>query len=162
MKIIRLNDFSIKESVQGDKIYYNGRNIGSRPYSGNYIYITDNVEYAKQYSDGKIIYRYMLGFPEDKIFSLRNKTHQGILQKSIDSNAYNAIIKASGAGNEMDWAASAYIENDEHEDADSLLASLGFLGVKLKERPDADSILIFNQDNLKQLSPIDISPVKPS
>ena len=52
----------------GKKVYYHGRNPGNRPYTGKYIFITDNLGYAAGYSDGKILYRYTIPFAKDKIF----------------------------------------------------------------------------------------------
>ena len=135
--------------VQSKKIYYHGRNEGKRPYKGTYIFITDSLEYATIYSDEKKIYKYSIPFSMSKIFSIKNITHRQLLNKYVDDEVIKAIIRDSGANQEIDWGALSYINSDDYDDAEELLQHLGFLGVKLKERQGIDSIYIFNQNNLK-------------
>lgn len=139
-----------------DKIFYHGRTQRS-PYLGSYIFITDNLEYAAGYSDGKTLYAYKIPFNENLIFSILNNKHLNILKKHIDNQIIPHILHDSGTGNEIDWAALNYIENDDYETPEDLLMSLGFKGVKLKERPEIQSILIFNQNDIEPLGKIDIT-----
>ena len=141
-----------------DKIFYHGRTT-NRPYNSNYIYITDSMGYANGYSDDKILYLFKIPFSEDKIFSMRNKKHREILKNNIDDNSYNAILN-SMSHNEMDWTSLQYIMNDEFEEVEDLLENLGFLGIKLQERPEVESIYIFNQNNLKFIKTINTNEPK--
>ena len=140
------------------KLYYHGRQLGNRPYTGNYIFITDNLGYASGYSDGKELYTYTIPFDENKLFSIRNPKHRQLLSGAgVSSEAIQAIIRDSGPNQEIDWAALSYIGTDEFDMPEDLLMNLGFLGVRLKERQGIESIYIFDQKNLKFMGTIDIS-----
>jgi hypothetical protein len=147
-KIIKENNESFN-----DKIFYHGR-TKNRPYNSNYIYLSDSMGYADGYSHGDKLYLFKIPFSEDKIFSMRNKKHRELLKNNIDDNSYKALLN-SMSHNEMDWTSLNYIMNDEYEDSDELLENLGFLGVKLQERPEVESIYIFNQNNINLIKTID-------
>lgn len=138
------------------KLYYHGRSK-SRPYSGKYIFITDNLGYASGYSDGQYLYEYTIPFNQDKIFSIKNAKHLAVLNKYVDKQNIEAIITGSGSGQEIDWATLGYISNNDYDMPEDLLESLGFYGVRLKERQGIDSIYIFNQDKLDYQGTLDIS-----
>jgi hypothetical protein len=162
-KIIReeIQNFAEANNINpkqlGKKLYYHGRNIGNRPYNGDYIFITDNLGYASGYSDGKELYTYTIPFDENKLFSILNNKHLQILSKYIDEQTIKAIIRDSGQNNEIDWAALSYIGTDKLELPEDLFQHLGFLGIKLKERLDIESIYIFDQNNLKFEGIIDLT-----
>jgi hypothetical protein len=141
----------------GKKLYYHGRNIGNRPYSGNYVFITDNLGYASGYSDGKELYTYTIPFDENKLFSIKNPSHLKLLSEYLDQQSIQAIIRDSGSGDEMDWATLSYISTDEFEQPEDLFQHMGFLGIRLKERLNIESIYIFDQDNLNFMGTLDIS-----
>ena len=113
------------------KLYYHGRNPGNRPYTGTYIFITDNLGYASGYSDGKILYAYTIPFGEDKIFSIKNKKDLLVLGQYLDNQTINAILRDSGANQEMDWATLTYISTDDFEMPEELFIHMGFLAVRL-------------------------------
>ena len=148
----------IKEEIQklGKKLYYHGRSQ-SRPYSGKYIIITDSLGYASGYSDGKKLYAYSIPFGENKIFSIKNPKHLFLLARYLDKQSIDAILRDSGANNEMDWAALSYISTDEYEDAVDLLMALGFYAVRLQERQGIDSLYVFDESKLTPEGEIDIS-----
>ena len=140
------------------KLYYHGREMGKRSYTGNYIFITDNLGYASGYSDSKELYTYTIPFDENKLFSIKNKIHRKLLNNAgISTEIINAIIRDSGPNQEIDWAALSYIGTDEFDMPEDLLMHLGFLGVKLKERQGIESIYVFDQNNLKFMGTIDIT-----
>lgn len=139
--------FLISEG-KSKKLYYHGR-TKSRPYDGDYIFITDNLGYASGYSDGNEIYVYTIPFNQDKIFSIKNPNHLEHLREFVDNYTINEIINSSGKGQEIDWATLSYISTDDFEMPEDLFQHMGFLGIKLKERENIESIYIFNQDNLK-------------
>jgi hypothetical protein len=148
----------IREEIQNSKkLYYHGRKMGGRPYSGSYIFITDDLGYASGYSDGKTLYSYTMPFGEDKIFSIKNPKHLALLRKYIDDQTIQAILRDSGSGEEIDWATLSYISTNEFEQPEELFEHMGFLGVHLKERTGIDSIYIFNEKYLKFESEIDIT-----
>ena len=147
-KILRENNESFN-----DKIFYHGR-TKNRPYNSNYIYLSDSMGYADGYSHGDKLYLFKIPFSEEKIFSMRNRKHRDILKNNIDDNSYNAILK-SMSHNEMDWTSLMYMINDEFDEPEELLENLGFLGVKLQERPEVESIYIFNQNNINLIKTID-------
>jgi hypothetical protein len=147
----------VNKVVGGKKLYYHGRNIGNRPYSGNYIFITDSLGYASGYSDGKELYTYTIPFDENRLFSIRNAKHLQMLSKYLDEQSIDAIIRDSGSNDEMDWATLSYISTDDYEQPEDLFIHLGFLGIRLKERTGIESIYIFNQDNLKFEGIIDLT-----
>ena len=139
------------------KLYYHGRNPGNRPYSGKYVFITNDLGYASGYSDGKILYVFTIPFSEGKIFSIKNPSHEELLRKYTDDQTVDALIRDSGPQQEIDWATLSYISTDEHEDPMELFEYLGFYGVRLKERQGIDSIYIFDESKLKSEGTIDIS-----
>jgi len=149
----------IIEEVQGAKIYYHGRN-SNRPYKGNYIYLTDSLGYASGYSNGKIIQKYTIPFSMDKIFSILNPRHLNTLRKYMDDASISAIIRDSGRGQEMDWAALNYLGTDDYEMPEDLLQHMGFYGVKLKERQGVESIYVFNQNRVKYIGDVDMNDPK--
>lgn len=153
-----LQSVNEKKIKFNDKIYYHGRRSTGN-YKGKYIYITDSVSYAIGYSDGKIVYEYKIPFKEDKIFSIKNSKHLKILKTITDEQGFKNIIKDSQGG-ELDWTSLQYIYNDDFELGEELLEDMGFLGIKLKERPDADSILIFDQSKLEQIGVVDVKNFK--
>ena len=144
----------LNESINNDKIYYHGR-TKSRPYDNTYIYITDSFEYATSYSDGKEVFKYNIPFDMNKIFTLKNKKHLMTLKNNIDEYSYKQILNESDG--EMDWSSLNYIMNNEYDEPEELLQSLGFLGVKLRERPKIESIYVFDESNLKFVGKIDIT-----
>jgi hypothetical protein len=138
------------------KIYYNGR-TNARPYTGKYIYITDSPGYASGYSNGRELYSYTIPFPETRLFSIKNSNHMNLLRQYLDRQTIEAIIRDSGAGSEIDWAAFGYISTDDFEAGEDLLQYLGFYGVRLKEREGVESIYIFDEKNLEFEGKVDIT-----
>ena len=130
-------------------VFYHGRNL-TRPYTGKYIFLTADPAYASLYSGGQDLQIYELNIPEAKIFSLRKADNLTQLAKATSSNPQimKSITDASLQG-EMDWAAYSNIATEEHEDAESLLKSLGFHGIWLNERPGVNSVLLFDQHDAK-------------
>ena len=57
---------------------------------------------------------------------------------------------------EMDWASLGNICNEEYESPEELLESLGFKGVRLRERPNIYSVLVFNMDDVLLINKIDM------
>jgi len=152
-----LKSYKLFES-NNKKIYYHGRDTKRRPYNGDYIYLTDNMGFAATFSDMKKLYTYTLNFSENEIFSLTNIEHRKLLKDNIDKYAYNSIVESSDI--EMDWSALNNIENDEFESGEDLLQSLGFKGVKLRERPTIYSILVFEEKNVDLVNTIDLTTPK--
>jgi hypothetical protein len=146
-----------EEKQSAKKLYYHGRNLGARPYTGRYIFITDNLGYASGYSDGKKLHAYTIPFPKDKIFSINNSAHFQKLATYVDNQTITAIQRDSGNGQEMDWATLSYISTDRFEEPEDLFEYIGFYGVRLKERQGIESIYIFNEKNLKSEGEIDIT-----
>lgn len=145
----------IGEEIGKLKLFYHGRKMGGRPYSGTYIFITDNLGYASGYSDGKELYTYTIPFSMNKIFSIRNPKHLNMLKQYVDENTIREILKASPQ--EMDWAALSYISTDDFEDASDLFIHMGFYGVSLTERQDILSIYVFDESKLVFQGKIDIT-----
>jgi len=58
---------------------------------------------------------------------------------------------------EIDWASLGNICNDKYEFPEDLLESVGFKGVKLRERPKIYSILIFDTHDIKFIRKIDMN-----
>lgn len=143
----------INES-KNDKIYYHGRS-STRPYYGKYIYITDSLEYASGFSEGKKLMMFKLPFSEDKIFSIKNPKHLELIKKYVDEYSIQNILDCSNGG-EMDWAVVDNICNEDFEYAEDLLENLGFYGIRLKERPETDSILIFDESKLEYIGDVDM------
>ena len=147
---------SLVNETEGKKLYYHGRN-SFRPYSGKYIFITDDLGYASGYGDGKILYSYSLPFGEDRLFSIKNPNHLALLEKYIDPYTISMIFNSSGQNQEIDWAALSYISTDEFEEPEDLFKHLGFYGIKLKERTGINSLYIFDQDDLTFEGTIDLT-----
>jgi hypothetical protein len=143
-------------NVSNKKLYYHGRSK-SRPYTGKYIFITDNLGYASGYSDENLLYTFTIPFSQDKIFSIRNPRHLELLRKYTDQQTVEAILRDSGPQSEIDWATLSYISTDDYEDAVDLFEHLRFYGVRLKERQGIDSIYIFNEDTLDYKGTINTS-----
>ena len=150
------NQQASKANVGGKKLYYHGRNVGNRPYSGNYVFITDSLGYASGYSDGRELYTYSIPFGEDKLFSIKNPEHRNLLSKYLDIQTILAMRRDSGPDNELDWAALSYISTDEFEMPEDLFMHLGFYGIRLKERTGIESIYIFNQNKLRFEGKLDL------
>ena len=92
----------ISEEVENlNKIFYHGRNEGSRPYYGDYIFITSSLGYASGYSRNKIM-KFLIPFSSEKIFSINNNTDLKNLSKYVDQQTISAIIRDSGRGNEIE------------------------------------------------------------
>jgi hypothetical protein len=140
-----------------NKLYYHGREQGKRPYTGTYIFITDNMGYAAGYSDGDKLYTYTVPFGEDKIFSIKNKKDLLVLQQYVNNETINAVLRDSGAGQEMDWAALSYISTDDYEMPEELFQHAGYLAIRLKERQGIDSLYVFDENDLDFKGEIDIS-----
>ena len=147
---------SLVNETEGKKLYYHGRN-SFRPYSGKYIFITDDLGYASGYGDGKILYSYSLPFGEDRLFSIKNPNHLALLEKYVDPYTISMIFNSSGQNQEIDWAALSYISTDEFEEPEDLFKHLGFYGIKLKERTGINSLYIFDQDDLTFEGTIDLT-----
>jgi hypothetical protein len=141
------------------KLYYHGRSK-SRPYTGKYIFITDNLGYASGYSDENLLYTFTIPFSQDKIFSIKNPQHLELLRKYTDDQTVEAILRDSGPQQEIDWATLSYISTDDFEDAVDLFEHLKFYGVRLKERQGIDSIYIFNENTLDYQGTLDTSSEK--
>jgi hypothetical protein len=149
----------IKEEIDkflNKKIYYHGRKM-SRPYRGTYIFIADSLGYASGYSDGKELHQYTIPFSEDKLFSINNKKHVGLLRDYVDDYIIKQIIDESGVGNEIDWGTLGYLSMDEFPNEEDLFQHLGFFGIRLKEREGIDSIYIFDESNLNFVGLLDIT-----
>ena len=142
--------------LETKKLYYHGRQLGNRPYTGTYVFITDNLGYASGYSDSEKLFTYTIPFSKDKIFSINNPNHLAKLTDYVDNQAIQAIQRDSGSGEEIDWAVLGYISNDDYDMPEDLLQHLGFLGVRLKERQGIESIYIFDEKNLNFEGEIDI------
>ena len=147
---------AIKKDNFNSKVFYHGR-TKTRPYNGNYIFLTDDIGYAVGYSDDLKIMEYSIPFPEDRIFSIRNPKHLRMLSKYLDAYTIQSIIRDSGQGNELDWAALSYISTDDYEDASELFKHMGFYGVRLRERPETNSIYIFDESKLVYIGTIDLN-----
>ena len=139
------------------KLYYHGRKMGGRPYSGSYIFITDNLGYASGYSDGKELYTYTIPFSNEKLFSIKNVEHRLLLSKYVDDESILHMRSDSGPDQELDWATMNYISSDDFDQPENLLEYLGFLGIRLKERTGIESIYIFNENKLNLEGVIDIT-----
>lgn len=147
---------SLVNETEGKKLYYHGRN-SFRPYSGKYIFITDDLGYASGYGDGKILYSYSLPFGEDRLFSIKNPHHLEQLRKYVDPYTISMIFNSSGQNEEIDWAALSYISTDEFEEPEDLFKHMGYYGIKLKERTGINSLYIFDQDDLTFEGTIDLT-----
>ena len=61
-------------------------------------------------------------------------------------------IKALRSDGELDWASTGYFSNEEYEDIEDLLPAMGFLGIKLREPNDYESVLVFDQKNVEEVT----------
>lgn len=147
---------NVDDNNSSKKLYYHGRSK-SRPYTGKYIFITDNIGYASGYSDDNKLYAYSIPFDKNKIFTINNPNHLKLLKKYIDDQTINAIINDSGEGEEIDWATLSYISTDLFEEPEDLFQHLSFYGVRLKERQGIESIYVFNEKNLKPEGVVDLT-----
>lgn len=153
---------TFNESLSHEKVYYHGRSSQRGSFRGKYIYLTDSIEYAAGYAEGrKEVYAFRLTFPEDQIFSIRNPEHQQLLEDELQHEAFLNIIECSTDSNgdltEIDWATLGNIMTDEHEDEEEFLTAFGFKAVRLRERPYADSILVFDQSNVELVEMVDLT-----
>ena len=123
--------------------YYHGRSK-SRPYYGSHIYITSSLEYASLYSDEGFVYECELLISPSELFSIKNERHRELLNKQISQQ----IMDKFNLQEEIDWAQLSYLCNENFEEPQDLLKHLGFKGVFLKERTNADSLYIFNQEDV--------------
>jgi len=139
----------INESLN-EKIYYHGRKQGKAPrsMSDKRIYITDDLQYASEYSDGKVVYMYTIPFDMNRIFSLKNRSHLALLSKIVDSYIMQSVIKDSGIGNELDWSTLGNISTEDFEEPEDAFQHLGFFGLRLQERTNVESIYIFDENLL--------------
>lgn len=139
----------ITENIN-EKIYYHGRKQEKAPRSVNdkSIYITDDLNYASDYSDGKSVYMFTIPFDINRIFSIKNKNHLTLLAKIVDKYAIQSVVKDSGIGNELDWSTLGNISSEDFELPEEVFQHLGFLGIRLQERQGVESIYIFNENQL--------------
>lgn len=149
-----LKSFKLFEN-NNQKIYYHGRDPKKRPYSGNYIYLTDNMGFAISFSDMKELWAFTLNFPESQIFTFSNPKHRELLKQNVDEITFKSILDSSDV--EIDWAGFGNLANEDFEYGEDLLESLGFKAVKLRERPNIYSILVFNQNNITLQNKIDLT-----
>lgn len=124
-------------------MYYHGRG-NSRPYYGNQIFITNNLNYASIYTNLGYVFEIELNFSSDKIFSLRNIAHRDLIIQTFGQEILNHIDTSS----EIDWSQIGYLCNDQFDSGEDWMISLGFKAVKLKERSNIDSICVFNHDDV--------------
>lgn len=156
--IFKLSGDQLSENKTSEKkIYYHGR-TKNRPYRGEYIFLSDDMEYAASYSDMKIVFSYTLNIPESKLFSFLNPAHKKLLAQAIGPQAMHSIEQSSRG--EMDWAALNSVANDDYEMGEDLIESLGFRGIKLSERPGINSVYLFHQSDATQLEEIDLNTPK--
>jgi hypothetical protein len=123
--------------------YYHGRS-NQRPFTGKYIYLTSSLEYASLYSDSGFVFEVEVPFSMDLIFSIQNKDHASLLRKEFGISIWEKI-NSSG---EIDWSELGYLCNNNFESGEDWLLSLGFKGMKLKERSNVDSLYIFDQSDV--------------
>ena len=145
-----------KYKPKKEKSYYFGKREGPE-YKGEYIYLTDDLGYAGSFATLKssTVYEFELNFNENLIFSLNNYLHRKKLSEVVDKSVMNSIMETKDI--EMDWASLSNICNNEYELPEKLLESLGFKGVRLRERPNIYSVLIFDTSNIKFIKKIDMS-----
>ena len=129
-------------------ILYHGRSEGDRPFSGDYIFLTPDKEYASRYAKNSDLFVYTLKIPEKEIFSFRRSLDRKKLRKEIDPQSY-LLLQESVREGEIDWASTGSITNDEYELTEDLLQHLGFKGIWLAEREGIKSIYLFNQKDAK-------------
>lgn len=145
-----------KYKPKKEKSYYFGKREGPE-YKGGYIYLTNDLGYAGSFATLKplTVYEFELNFNENLIFSLNNYLHRKKLSEVVDKSVMNSIMETKDI--EMDWASLSNICNNEYELPEELLESLGFKGVRLRERPNIYSVLIFDTSNIKFIKKIDMS-----
>lgn len=131
--------------------YYHGRD-GSRPFYGNYIFITNSMEYAGLYSKDGFIYEVELLCSIDKIFSIKNDKDLQVLK----DNLAPVILEKLNINEEIDWSEMSYLYSDDFDSMEVWLQSLGYKGIKLKERSNVDSIYIFDQSDVSLVSKIKV------
>lgn len=126
--------------------YYHGRNT-NRPYYGSQIYITNDIEYAKLYmgSSGDL-FECSLICEISEIFSIQNKDHQQVLIKAFGQEQFKMVYHPN---EEIDWAETGRLSSATYDDLESFLKDQGFKGIFFKERTNIQSILIFDQKNVK-------------
>jgi len=148
LKNLVLSKYKVSSS---DTIYYHGRNK-DYPYYGNSIYLTESKDYADRYVglSGKLML-FKLKFTPEKIFTIKNPAHIKKLEGKIYPEGLKNIKKFQHKGKELDWGSIGYLNNEEYEDVEDLLPSLGFLGIKLQEPNGYESVLVFNQNNVEQV-----------
>ena len=100
------------------------------------------------------VYEFNLKFDENLIFTLTNYQHKQKLAQVVDKNVIDSIIATKDV--EMDWASLGNICNDEYETPEEVLQSLGFKGVRLRERPNIYSVLVFDMDDVLLIKKIDM------
>lgn len=127
-------------------IFFHGRTSG-RPYYGNHIFLTPDVEYAKLYTDGSggNLYEAKLLFSKDKIFSIKNSDHQSLVLSTFGKGIFNRFDLSE----EIDWSMLDYLSNDEFERPEDFFKSLGFRAVSLKERTGIDSLYVFDSSDVE-------------
>ena len=123
--------------------YYHGRS-SSRPFYGNYIYITPNPEYAVRYSNDSQVYECDLLCSLEKIFTLTNQDNLKLIESIFGQETLDKIK----GDEELDWSKLSYLSNDQFESEEDFLKAHGFLGIKLKEQEKYVSFYIFDQSNV--------------
>lgn len=147
------NEILLKEN----NVYYHGRRDASK-HKGNYIYLTDNIGFASEFTFGQSdVMVFKLLFNEQLLFSIKNGKHINLIKKHVDNRMLQAALNASS--DELDWSSIDYLSNDDYETGEDLLESLGFKGVILTENSKSkiNSIFIFNQKNVKQIGSIPLN-----
>ena len=137
------------------KSYYFGKREGPE-YIGDYIYLTTDLGFAGSFATKSpyTVYELNLKFDEYQIFSLTEFHHKQKLAEVVDKNVMDSIMATRDV--EMDWASLGNICNEEYESPEELLESLGFKGVRLRERPNIYSVLVFNMDDVLLINKIDM------
>ena len=151
MKYLKLYEAFSKKK----KSYYFGKRQGPK-YKGNYIYLTDDLGFAGSFATEHpySVYEFNLKFDENLLFSLNNYIHREKLAKVVDKNVMNSIMDTRDV--EMDWGSLGNISNEEYESPEELLESIGFKGVRLRERSNIYSVLVFNMDDVLLINKIDM------
>lgn len=142
---------SLYLNLMTNTTYYHGRNT-NRPYHGNQIYITNDLEYAKLYmgSSGDL-FECSLDCEISEIFSIQDKNHQQLLIKAFGQDQFKMVYHLN---EEIDWAEVSRLSSPDYDDLEVFLKDQGFKGIFFKERTNIQSILIFDQKNVKLLSKI--------
>ena len=135
------------------KIYYHGRRTSRHKFYGSTIYITDDYNYAKLYSDGSEIYCFRIpNKVESKLFSILDTKCFDKIKDYIHPFAIHHFYETIANQEELDWSHLDYIGSDNNDDdlsSEELLESIGFTGIYLKERESIESILIFKQNSIE-------------